>query len=113
MKGALVKEAKRPAASVPSASDPRQTLATAANPIPHHGVTVKTSRARAVVDAAVADAVAGAADAGKKAMTGRFPHGPTRINRSVAGPRAPEITTVLTSARMNGSMNRRIATAVP
>jgi len=74
VKGATATGATRPAGRVPLASDPRETLATAARPIPHHGLTVKTSRARAVVDAAVAGVVAGAADAVKKAVTGRFQH---------------------------------------
>lgn len=117
MKGAIAKAVKRPAVCVPSLIDPRETLVTAANPMPRHGVAVKTSRARAVVDDAVADAVAGAADVVKKVVTGRFPRGPARNNQPVAGPLPRGITAGLTSSGMNGWMNgwmnRRTVAACP
>ena len=116
----IATEAKRPAVSVPSVIAPRPILATAPNapnPGPHRGLTVKTIRARAVADAAVADAVAVAVVAertdGRRAATVRFPAGPTTNHRPVAGPLRRGITTVLSSPGMSGWKNRRHAQASP
>ena len=80
MKGGVRMAMKR-LVSGPLPNAPRQALVNAPSPIPHHGVAVMTSRARAVDDAAVAAAVAGgvaaarkaAKKAGKWAVTGRSP----------------------------------------
>ena len=109
--------AKRPAVSVPSLIAPRPILATAPSPVLRRGPTAKTSRARAVADAAAVVAVAGGVVAertdGRRVETVRFPAEPTTNYRPVAGPLQHGITTVLASPGMSVSKNRRHAQASP